>query len=375
MFLASGCLPHLLTPQDYWCPDNYRGEREAFLQSAWHLVGTKPELSRPGDFLTLEIMGVPIQVRNFKGTLRALSNVCAHRHCLLTSSSRGNSETMRCQYHGWEYGSCGRTRTIPKPENFVPFPNTKPQLPVYRLETVGQLVFVSLSPEGESLAEHLGPFHSFCQERFGGGWDRTWSWSPDYEANWKVPVENSLEAYHVPSVHPATFKVDPGEDRSTHHIEPGYTWFSADLPFSHTPLDELVQRFEDRWAQQLGQLPSGRYSQHHVFPNLLFSFTDTLSFCQCIIPTGPQSCRAVVRQFGPKPSSLPFSRRGLLHVWNRLKAEISRQILKEDKNLFAAVQKGLESSPHQGMLGRCEERLYAFQREVKERLEMVAGDR
>jgi hypothetical protein len=29
--------------------------------------------------------------------------------------------------------------------------------------------------------------------------------------------------------------------------------------------------------------------------------------------------------------------------------------------LFSSIQKGLEQSPHPGILGRCEERLHAFQ--------------
>ena len=37
--------------------------------------------------------------------------------------------------------------------------------------------------------------------------------------NWKVPIENTLEAYHVPLVHPNTFRENPGSERATHVLE------------------------------------------------------------------------------------------------------------------------------------------------------------
>lgn len=364
MFLSPGCLPHLLAPRAYWCPDHYELEKRKLLASAWHLVGTTAELARPGDFLTCDLLGTPVQVRNFDGQLRALSNVCAHRHSLLTDRARGNSLTMRCQYHGWEYGPSGTTRRIPSPENFVPMPAERPCLPTYPLETAGQLVFVRLSREGPGLGEHLGPLHTLCVQRFGERWRSFLAWEPEYEANWKVPVENSLEAYHVPFIHARTFKEDPGEGRSAHWLGPGHTSFKTRLPFAHSRVDEWFQRCESWVTRRLTGQSSGDYWQHHVFPNLLFSFTDAVSLCQCVLPTGPATCRAVVRQFSPrKPFGSPLEG-GLSRTWGALKGAITRQILDEDRVIFKSIQRGLTASPHPGLLGRCEERIHSFQEYV-----------
>ena len=211
MYVSSTRLPHLLRPECYWSDQHYRREVQQLFLPSWHLVGTRADLPRSGDFITCELFGKPLQVRNIEGQIHAFSNVCAHRHCLLTSVAKGRSEKLRCQYHGWEYDRSGRTAHIPQPKNFVPYDRDENRLPKYRVQSCGQLVFVALG-EGPSLADSLGSFYDLCAERFSDVWQQYLAWDPQYPVNWKVPVENSLEAYHVPCIHPHSFREDPGED-------------------------------------------------------------------------------------------------------------------------------------------------------------------
>ncbi len=331
------------------------------------MVGTTAELAQPGDFLTCVVANTVVHIRNFAGQIRALSNVCAHRHAMICSSSRGNSPAMRCQYHGWEYQADGRTGKIPEPKNFVPFDREATCLPTYQLETVGQLVFVNVSDSTTSLHDFLGKsFYDLVADRFSADWTLALKWQPDYQVNWKIPIENSLEAYHVPAVHPHTFREDPGSERSQHGLLPNRTWFSTSLPFSpHSRLDATFQRFESHFVRWLGYETSGSYQQHHIFPNLLFSFTDAISLVNCVLPTGPKSCQAVVRQFGRLPPQAGVLRRRPVRTlaakcWSRLTASVTQRVLVEDLGIFSAIQAGLERSPHAGILGRCEERIHSF---------------
>jgi phenylpropionate dioxygenase-like ring-hydroxylating dioxygenase large terminal subunit len=266
---------------------------------------------------------------------------------------------MRCQYHGWEYAASGKPCKIPSPKSFVPFPKKTIGLPVYAVESVGDLVFVRLEREGISLENQLGSLYSLCRDRFSRPWAGFLEKHLDYPSNWKVAVENSLEAYHVPCVHPLSFGADPGESRSLHILEPGYTGFRTNLPFAHRRIDELFQRCENWVARRLESTASGEYWHYHVFPNLLFAITDTSSFFQSVLPQGPGSSKAIVVQFGLSGSTA--GQRALGSVWGRLKASLTRQIVEEDQALFSAVQSGLEASSQQGLLGRCEERIHAFQ--------------
>jgi phenylpropionate dioxygenase-like ring-hydroxylating dioxygenase large terminal subunit len=269
---------------------------------------------------------------------------------------------MACQYHGWEYGGDGRTRKIPEPKNFAPFDRDADRLPQYRLQTCGQLVFVSLASDGPDLRDHLGDMYDRLADRCGDQWRPHLKWHPNYDANWKVPIENTLEAYHVPHVHPNTFVEDPGGDRSTHVLDERHTWFGTDLPFSpHSRIQTAFQRCEGWLMRRLGQLPKERYEQHHLFPTFLCSFTDVISLVQSIIPTGPTTCRAVVRQFGRTGSQAAIPWRLVAGVWNRLEAVVTRRILAEDMGMFRSIQQGLSASTHQGVLGACEERIWKFQ--------------
>jgi phenylpropionate dioxygenase-like ring-hydroxylating dioxygenase large terminal subunit len=362
MFVHSTRLPHVLAPDCYRSSEWYAREVETVLRPAWHMVCTTDDLARPGDFLTLDLLGVPLHLRNFDGELRALSNVCAHRHCLITNRLRGHEPRMTCQYHGWEYGSDGRTRKIPEPKNFAPFDRDGDRLPQYRLQTCGQLVFVSLAEDGPDLREQLGNMYDRLAERFGDQWRPYLKWDPNYDANWKVPIENTLEAYHVPHVHPTTFAEDPGGDRSTHVLDERHTWFGTDLPFSpHSRVQAAFQRCEGWLMRRLGQSPKERYEQHHLFPTFLCSFTDVISLVQSIIPIGPTTCRAVVRQFGRTGSQTALPWRLVASAWNRLEAVVTRRILAEDMSMFRSIQQGLSASTHPGVLGACEERIWKFQ--------------
>lgn len=269
---------------------------------------------------------------------------------------------MVCQYHGWEYDYDGRTGKIPSPKNFAPFDRDRDRLPIYRVDTCGQLVFVSLASQGPSLREHLGDMYERVAERFGHAWRERLRWQPKYESNWKIPVEITLEAYHVPFVHPQTFREDPGNERSTHVLNERHTWFGTNLPFSpHSQLDAWFQSCEGWLARRLGEKPQGRYQHHHVFPNLLFSFTDVVSLCQCIIPTGSETCEAVVRQFGIVGIGRNPLWKWVAGVWGNLEASITQSILKEDMHMYIDAQRGMRASPHAGVLGACEERIWAFQ--------------
>ena len=366
MYQQPRCLPHLLPSSAYGSDSFYNEECRNVLRTAWHFVGIEHDLSEHGCFLTVDLFGHSIQVRNFKGKIRALSNICAHRHCRIASAKKGMSESMRCPYHGWEYGPSGKTTKIPAPENFVGLDARQTRLPQYRLEKCGALLFVNLDAEALGLRDFLGPLFSLCEERFGAGWEPFLSWNPDNEVNWKIPVENSLEAYHVNAVHGNTFGTDPGEERSVHELNDRFTLFRTTLPFNRRSRRDLVfQDCEDWLVNLLGAEPSRSYSHMHVFPNLLLSFTDAVSICQGVTPTGPGESSSVIRQFGLVGEG---GKVWLGRLWGRLKSCITKRILEEDLGLFSEVQAGLSGSPHAGVLARCEERIYAFHEYLKKEM-------
>jgi phenylpropionate dioxygenase-like ring-hydroxylating dioxygenase large terminal subunit len=363
-YRSEAAAPHLLPPNAYHSAEQHRIELD-LLRRSWHLVCARSELTKPGQFVTLELCGVAIQVRNFNNELVALSNVCAHRHCLLSDRAQGQSASMRCPYHGWEYGADGRTRKIPSPENFIGMERDTARLPRYRLATLGRLVFVCLSDDAPSLEEQFGDRFEAFANRFGDDRALALSWNHREKVNWKVPIENSLESYHIPAVHPRTFGEDPGKTKSHHRLDSTGTSFSTPHFLSVSRRDQLLHSIDSLLLRGLGMAKMNEYRHEHVFPNLLFSFTGTISLAMCWTPISPTSCQVVVRQLSPRGRG-PLSRllRPLSWSWGHFGARATRQILNEDFELFPSIQRGLEASPHRGVLGICEERISALHRHI-----------
>ena len=355
MYLHKNQLRHLLAPQAYFSPEQYRREMGRLFLPGWHAVAVRSDMPRDGDFLTFELFGRPLVLWNIEGKVRAFLNVCAHRHCTLTGAARGSSERLRCQYHGWEYRPDGRTAKIPDAGCFRPFDRDSARLHPFRAETAGELVFVSLADDPPPLREYLGPFYDFCVESFAPPFRFAWRWDAHYPANWKPPVENSLEAYHVACVHPKSFGTAPPEETTEHTLEPGYSILRTPEP------PGLVQGIQNWLVRRLGAKPENFYVHRLLHPNLIFISMDIFRMVQVFLPTSPTTSRHLIYLFtlrgrrGGPFAHLVYRLLRLLTVW------ITRKIVREDQTVFAPLQRGLEASPYPGVLGTVEERVYVFQ--------------
>ncbi len=361
MFVNQHHLQHLLRPDQYTSESQYRSELRHLFQPAWHPICARSQLRSPGDFLTLELLGTPILLRTFEGELRAFLNVCPHRHSRLTDREAGNTRKLRCQYHGWEFQADGRTGQIPDARAFRPWDRENSCLRKFRLETCGNLVFVNLSDDAPPLRDWLGPLWPVWEPSFGDTYRFVAKWEADFPCNWKVVLENSLESYHIPEVHPYTFKTLPAEANSWHELEPEFSTFKTIQPV------ELVTRMQNWFVRRLGEPVTAEYWHRVRHPHLTGSSLDSFRMMQAVYPTGPQTCRY---------RSLMFVTRGLRRnplAWMsyqilRLSAIlIGKRVFAEDAAIYAGVQKGLAASPHRGVIGTREERIYTFQEYVLDR--------
>ena len=364
MFVHQNCLRHLLRPRHYSDPRQYSAEVEQIFRPAWHFVATRAELPADGDFLTLELLGVPLLIRNFGGKFVAFKNVCPHRHCMLTCEPRGNSPTLRCQYHGWQFNSEGRTGRIPEAKAFRPWDRDNSHLATVRLELCGDLIFVCLADASSavSLQQWMSPLFEQVEQAFRGPlWRMAEVWEFDCECNWKVPVENTLESYHVSEVHPKWLGGElPAEANSHHHLEHRYSTLEYG---SGTPIEKRQAKI----CEALGGKPHYSYRHWMIHPHLSFVTTDTFNYVACCQPTSPTTCRVRTRMFpihggrcGPWMALVRYV------AW-RVGRRTMRAVFNEDRQIFGAQQRGLMASEHRGVIGTREERIYTFQRFVCER--------
>jgi phenylpropionate dioxygenase-like ring-hydroxylating dioxygenase large terminal subunit len=197
----------------YTDPRVFEDEMERIFHRGWVFVGHESEIPAPGDYLTRHIGREPvIMVRGKDGVVGVLVNRCMHRGTLVCAAERGSARTFACPYHGWTYDLSGALLGVPYPGGYAALDKRAhglarpPRVSAYR-----GFVFASLSPDGPSLAEHLGPATRLI--------DRSCDLAPDGEielsagwvkhhcaANWKMLPENDSDGYHLGFVHAALFK-------------------------------------------------------------------------------------------------------------------------------------------------------------------------
>jgi phenylpropionate dioxygenase-like ring-hydroxylating dioxygenase large terminal subunit len=197
----------------YTDPRVFEDEMERIFHRGWVFVGHESEIPAPGDYLTRHIGREPvIMVRGKDGAVEVLVNRCMHRGTLVCSAERGSARTFACPYHGWTYDLSGTLLGVPYPGGYAALDKRAhglarpPRVSAYR-----GFVFASLSPDGPSLAEHLGPatrlIDRSCDLAPNGEIELSAGWVKHHcAANWKMLPENDSDGYHLGFVHAALFK-------------------------------------------------------------------------------------------------------------------------------------------------------------------------
>jgi choline monooxygenase len=358
MFINQNQLEHLLDRSHYTSARHHQRELEQIFLPGWHLVATKQELARHGDFMTIDLFDRPVQVRNIDGEIHAFLNVCAHRNCLLTHLPCGHNPRFKCQYHGWEYNKEGNTGCIPEAQAFRPFDRENARLKKFRAATAGDLVFVSLAEDGPDLEEYLGPYYQYCLESFDGSYRQSYKWDATYEANWKIPVENSLESYHLPHIHQKTFgNMMPPEENCAHEMNKRFTNF-------RTFDNSWQNRLQSWWVRRLGLSADVEYWHHHVHPNTTFVKLSVLRMAQVVWPTSPTTSRHFAWVFTARGHQSGPLRALISGIMSPVATWVARNVLREDAPTFPDVQKGWEHTVRHGVIGNREERIFVFQKYI-----------
>jgi choline monooxygenase len=182
-------------------------EAKQIFQRTWQLVARLDQLTQAGSYCTAEIAGEPILlVRGADGQLRGFHNVCRHRASLVAQGA-GQCERFRCGYHGWTYDLSGKLIGVPDFEGVANFERERMGLRPLAIATWEQFIFARIDArEQRPLAAYLEDIPQQT-ERIGIS-RMQFVERRDYviECNWKVYVDNYVEGYHLPLVHPSLMR-------------------------------------------------------------------------------------------------------------------------------------------------------------------------
>ena len=204
-------------PWDWYVdPAVARLEQERIFRRTWQYAGHTGELTEPGSFVSTRAGDVPVVlVRDRDDELRAFVNVCRHRGYLLCDGAGQARDAAvpvpRLDVRPRRIAAARRRERRSSPASTARASASSP----CSSTPGGRSCSSTPIPTAGPLAEHLGDLPRLVAE---GGVDvdalvfhqRA---EVEYDANWKVCVENYLECYHCAVAHPSFSKaidVAPG---------------------------------------------------------------------------------------------------------------------------------------------------------------------
>lgn len=296
----------------YIDPAALDGERQAIFARTWQLAGRSEQVAERGQFFTATVADEPLLIaRGDDGVVRALSNVCRHRAGPV-AKGEGKRAAFQCGYHGWTYALDGSLRTTPEMEGAECFEKAAFALPRFRVESWNDLLFVNLDPVAEPLSQFLGDLAAMKFSGMRLAARKEWS----VACNWKVYVDNYLEGYHIPIVHPSLFR----------EIDyPNYrTETRTSYSIQHAPLRRPERIRGD-----------GEAEYFWIFPNLMLNvYPDNFS-TNLIVPAGHDRTVTIFEWYFRDPQS---SKKQIEET-----VAFSDEIQLEDIEICEAVQRGLRS--------------------------------
>ena len=190
----------------------FQSEMESIFERCWLYVGHESEIPNPGDFRARDVGNRPLVFwHGHDGVKRVFYNSCRHRGALVCRVPEGNSRTMTCFYHAWNYGSTGALSGLPGQEGYGPTFDRACMglLSPAKVESYRGFVFACFDRGAVDLRTYLAGAADYidlvadqaeAMEIAPGAQEYA------ADANWKLFVENSLDGYHLLPVHTTYFE-------------------------------------------------------------------------------------------------------------------------------------------------------------------------
>ena len=306
----------------------YELQKNSLFPSSWQWIASSDALRSPGQIFPFRFMpGLLDEPLMFAmggaDELRCLSNVCTHRGNLLVHKAC-KVPRIRCRYHGRLFGLDGCMEHMPEFAGVEGFPGNTDDLASIPWAQLGKHLFVNLGG-APSFDEWIGP----VANRLGwlpiNGFMLDSGKSKTYEinANWALYVDNYLEGFHIPFVHPGLNSVlDFGS-----YEEEMYQWGTLQVGVAK-PGEAVFDLPET--SPDYGKNIAAYY--YWLFPNTMLNFYPWGLSINVVRPIGIDRTQVSFITYVWKPELVQFGAGADLD-----------QVEKEDEEVVEAVQKGIRS--------------------------------
>ena len=361
----------------------FEAELENIFYKSWIYVGHESQVPNAGDYWTTWIgKERVIFCRAEDGKVHVLFNRCAHRGALLCNNQHGNvAKAFRCPYHAWQYNMDGSLRNVPIKKGYEGIielndPQLQLQRPA-RQETYRGFVFASLAEQGPSLEKWMGQgaksaFDDICNRSPEGECEIVMNcFRIVQHSNWKIFLENQLDAVHPSVTHHSTgdaaaqeqkiYKQKTGEDPPigyqfladfTLPIEKWDQFYTVGHPYGHTvlsgymdlrPKDPITVAHEEALSEAYGKERMEEIlstNVHHVLVYPCLSVQPPLQQLRAIRPLAANKTLTEIWHFRLKGAPEGVYDRSLQYYYHVNSP--STMVNADDLNNFRACQEGLE---------------------------------
>jgi phenylpropionate dioxygenase-like ring-hydroxylating dioxygenase large terminal subunit len=307
-----------LDPSRYVGADALTFDQREILARGWQVVAPASALAGPGDHVVREIGGVPVLlVRNRQGVINGFLNICRHRAGPLALCDGKGAKRLRCAYHGWAYDLDGQLRSAPEMQRAEGFDVAGTRLERIEVRLWGGLVFARTRP-GAAFSAVMDGLDAIADPASLAGQVHHHSRIYDVACNWKVYVDNYLEGYHLPFVHPDLTQVVSYPDYKT---ELARYWSLQRSP---------IGAETDAYA-------AGEALYLFIYPNTMLNILPGRMQTNRVVANGPDHCRVEFDFYYANGEA------------GRAEADdaFSDTVQEEDRLICEHVQKGLASGAYQ----------------------------
>lgn len=298
----------------------------------WHLVCHRSSLPSHGSFFRFRLGHVDLFIHNSCDKLSCYLNKCPHRGARIVNALSGDTP-LQCPYHGWSFQP-GKS-SVTRYDTFDLDVNDPRQarLHQWQIVEVAGFVFVSSDP-ASNVQGQIGDGAFYRLQSCGASIHACHSsQSIDYAAPWMLAVENALESYHVPSVHPSTLGLIGLEDGTYAFSDWSSSWQAA------TTSRKLI--FSSRIIAQsidIDERLEGYFSLY-LFPFAMLSMTESLSFALQVYQPSPciQDCNTTLRTSLCIPRIVNSAMRDPVMAFYDSSANMNRLIFEEYASISSLV--------------------------------------
>ncbi|NQY86891.1 MAG: aromatic ring-hydroxylating dioxygenase subunit alpha [Colwellia sp.] len=293
-------------PNIAYTDENYFAfERDQILSKTWVCIGFSSDLHKNSYVKPITFMNMPLlAMRNRDGKLEVFHNVCSHRGMKLVHEAGEIQGVIRCPYHSWTYNLDGDLKGTPhiggvdvhKDERFK---CEKHGLKAIRSAIWMDMIFINLSGDAADFDQHIAPLTERWQPFLGDdGYNlmRSALTSSNLEitvkSNWKLPVENYCEAYHLPWVHPSLNTYSRLEDHYNIMFEGRFAGQGSTAYRLAETADTILPKFPSWPADKL------QHAEYvALFPNVLLGIQADHAFAMMIEPISAEETVEHLRVF------------------------------------------------------------------------------